>query len=106
LHHNFFFQAKFAHFRAKLAEKYNEPGFVFDAARSSHVYMRWKEHFLVNDHRVSTIKGASFAGFYYVCFCKETGATEGFYFHDQSEKFQRLDLTLVQERKFPAFEFR
>ena len=29
--------------------------------------MRWKERFLVPDHRVRSITGASFAGFYYVC---------------------------------------
>ena len=28
--------------------------------------MRWKERFLVPDHRVSQINGASFAGFYYI----------------------------------------
>ncbi|KAG8217741.1 vacuolar import and degradation protein-domain-containing protein [Butyriboletus roseoflavus] len=31
------------------------------------VFMRWKERFLVPDHRVQDITGASFAGFYYVC---------------------------------------
>jgi hypothetical protein len=31
------------------------------------VFMRWKERFLVPDHRVQDISGASFAGFYYVC---------------------------------------
>jgi len=31
------------------------------------IFMRWKERFLVPDHRVQDISGASFAGFYYVC---------------------------------------
>lgn len=31
------------------------------------VFMRWKERFLVPDHKVKDINGASFAGFYYVC---------------------------------------
>ncbi|KAJ4487830.1 vacuolar import and degradation protein-domain-containing protein [Lentinula aciculospora] len=31
------------------------------------IFMRWKERFLVPDHRVQDICGASFAGFYYVC---------------------------------------
>ncbi|KAF5381016.1 hypothetical protein D9615_004057 [Tricholomella constricta] len=31
------------------------------------VFMRWKERFLVPDHRVAEINGASFAGFYYIC---------------------------------------
>jgi len=34
---------------------------------SGAVFMRWKERFLVPDHRVQDINGASFAGFYYVC---------------------------------------
>lgn len=29
--------------------------------------MRWKERFLVPDHRIRSINGASYAGFYYVC---------------------------------------
>ncbi|EKM55450.1 uncharacterized protein PHACADRAFT_256081 [Phanerochaete carnosa HHB-10118-sp] len=37
-----------------------------DADRGA-VFMRWKEKFLVPDHRVQDISGASFAGFYYVC---------------------------------------
>ncbi|KAJ3817292.1 vacuolar import and degradation protein-domain-containing protein [Lentinula raphanica] len=31
------------------------------------IFMRWKERFLIPDHRVQDISGASFAGFYYVC---------------------------------------
>lgn len=31
------------------------------------VFMRWKERFLVPDHRVQDLTGASFSGFYYVC---------------------------------------
>ncbi|GLB34846.1 putative vacuolar import and degradation protein [Lyophyllum shimeji] len=31
------------------------------------VFMRWKERFLVPNHRVAEINGASFAGFYYIC---------------------------------------
>lgn len=30
-------------------------------------FMRWKERFLVPDHRVTSINGASYAGFYYIC---------------------------------------
>ncbi|KAH9951234.1 vacuolar import and degradation protein-domain-containing protein [Amylocystis lapponica] len=37
-----------------------------DTSRGA-VFMRWKEKFLVPDHRVQDINGASFAGFYYVC---------------------------------------
>ncbi|KAI0670410.1 vacuolar import and degradation protein-domain-containing protein [Trametes maxima] len=38
-----------------------------DALNRGAVFMRWKEKFLVPDHRVQDINGASFAGFYYVC---------------------------------------
>ncbi|KAI6045679.1 vacuolar import and degradation protein-domain-containing protein, partial [Pisolithus marmoratus] len=31
------------------------------------IFMRWKERFLIPDHKVNDINGASFAGFYYVC---------------------------------------
>lgn len=42
--------------------------------------MRWKEHFLVPDHRVRTIDGASFAGFYYICYQRSTNEIKGYYF--------------------------
>ena len=40
--------------------------------------MRWKERFLVPDHRVGNISGASFAGFYYMCLalCEEGMSSE------------------------------
>ncbi|KAG0048487.1 hypothetical protein BGZ83_006574 [Gryganskiella cystojenkinii] len=50
------------------------------------IYMRWKEHFLVPDHRIEGIPGASFAGMYYVCYNKRTGQINGYYFHPTSEK--------------------
>ncbi|KAG0055257.1 hypothetical protein BGZ83_009189 [Gryganskiella cystojenkinii] len=72
------------------------------------MFMRWKEHFLVPDHRVEGIAGASFAGFYYICYNKSTGGIEGYYFHKTSEKFQKLVLEPVQDRApyFDSFEFR
>lgn len=50
------------------------------------IFMRWKEHFLVPDHRVRTISGASFEGFYYICFNMREGSVSGIYFHSRSEK--------------------
>jgi hypothetical protein len=52
--------------------------------------MRWKEYFLVPDHRVRTISGASFEGFYYICFNQVSGGIEGIYFHAKSEKYGYL----------------
>ena len=54
--------------------------------QSEHIFMRWKEYFLVPDHRVRTISGASFEGFYYICFNQITGTISGIYFHAKSEK--------------------
>lgn len=51
-----------------------------------HIFMRWKEHFLVPDHRQSNIQGASFEGFYYICLNQKEGKISGVYFHSKSEK--------------------
>jgi glucose-induced degradation protein 4 len=50
------------------------------------IFMRWKEWFLVPDHRVRSIQGASFEGFYYICFNQVEGKINGIYFHARSEK--------------------
>ena len=57
-----------------------------NAAQRENIFMRWKEHFLVPDHRVKTINGASFEGFYYTCFNQKKGEVKGIYFHSKSEK--------------------
>ncbi|KZZ96152.1 vesicle-mediated transporter Vid24 [Moelleriella libera RCEF 2490] len=78
--------AKFSAFLPfqKLARKGPMP--IPDASQREHVFMRWKEHFLVPDHRVRTITGASFEGFYYICFNQLQGEVSGIYFHSKSEK--------------------
>lgn len=55
--------------------------------QQENIFMRWKEHFLVPDHRVRTIHGASFEGFYYICFNQVEGVVHGIYFHSKSEKY-------------------
>ncbi|KAF9435277.1 GID complex subunit 4, VID24 [Entomortierella beljakovae] len=70
------------------------------------VFMRWKEHFLVPDHRVEGISGASFAGFYYICYNKKNGSISGYYYHNSSEKFQQLLLDHVGNRTSASYEFR
>ncbi|KAL2888528.1 vacuolar import and degradation protein [Ceratocystis lukuohia] len=52
-----------------------------------YIFMRWKEHFLVPDHTVKSITGASFEGFYYICFNISLGQINGIYFHARSEKY-------------------
>lgn len=44
-----------------------------------------QELFLVPDHKITDINGASFAGFYYICFQKSRGTIEGYYYHKLSE---------------------
>jgi hypothetical protein len=50
------------------------------------IFMRWKEHFLVPDYKLKSIQGASFEGFYYICFDQLEGRVSGIYFHSKSEK--------------------
>ncbi|KAF9027459.1 hypothetical protein CPC16_002510 [Podila verticillata] len=79
----------------------------YDFAKEPCIFMRWKEHFLVPDHRVEGISGASFAGFYYICYNKSSGQINGYYYHHTSEKFQQLILNHVEEKtSFGSYEFR
>jgi hypothetical protein len=80
-----FLQSKFVAFYP-YSKTFNNDTFDYDAlAQTDYVYMRWKEHFLVPDHKIKDINGASFAGFYYICFRKSTSQVEGYYFHRNSE---------------------
>ncbi|CAG8447147.1 8334_t:CDS:2 [Acaulospora morrowiae] len=96
---------KFPAFRP-LYKNIKKDGFVYDFHNKDFIFMRWKEHFLVPDHRVKTINGASFAGFYYICYQLSTGIITGFYYHHSSEKFQELQLHHCADRSFSSFEFR
>jgi len=78
-------QNKFAAF-CQYAKTFNSDVFDYDKLKNAdHVFMRWKEHFLVPDHTIRDISGASFAGFYYICFQKSTSSIEGYYYHRSSE---------------------
>eukprot|EP00058_Branchiostoma_floridae_P025254 XP_002610744.1 hypothetical protein BRAFLDRAFT_115296 [Branchiostoma floridae] len=75
------------------AKNFNSDNFDYDELRNTDfVFMRWKEHFLVPDHTIKDINGASFAGFYYICFQKSTGTIEGYYYHRSSECNQKTAL--------------
>ncbi|KAJ5127182.1 hypothetical protein N7448_007961 [Penicillium atrosanguineum] len=91
-----------------LAKQAKRTDFTYrNFAQREHVFMRWKEYFLVPDHRVRTISGASFEGFYYICFNQVEGSISGVYFHAKSERFQQLELKYVEDRGCaPAVEFR
>lgn len=70
-----------------LAKQAKRTDFTYrNFAQREHVFMRWKEYFLVPDHRVRTISGASFEGFYYICFNQIEGSVSGVYFHAKSER--------------------
>ncbi|KAI8813614.1 C17orf39 [Cladochytrium replicatum] len=84
----------------------NKDQAVYSFAQQNVIFMRWKEHFLVPDHRIKSITGASFAGFYYIAYNKAESTITGFYFHQNSELFQHLSLKHVPDKHFPAYEFR
>ncbi|KAI5808860.1 vacuolar import and degradation protein, partial [Peziza echinospora] len=91
----------------QIAKKAGKPDYTHkNFAEREYIFMRWKEYFLVPDHNVRSILGASFEGFYYVCFHQLTGSVSGIYFHTRSEKFQKLKLSHVNDRYFGSFEFR
>ncbi|KAK4553237.1 hypothetical protein LTR86_009767 [Recurvomyces mirabilis] len=94
-----------------LAKQAKNPNFTLrsgdKASTQEHLFMRWKEYFLVPDHRVKTITGASFEGFYYICFNQCSGKVSGIYYHAKSEKYQQLELEHVEDRGcVGAMEFR
>ncbi|ODA76656.1 hypothetical protein RJ55_07927 [Drechmeria coniospora] len=60
--------AKFSAFRPLQKHVHKGRVTILDIDQRDNIFMRWKEHFLVPDHRVRTITGASFEGFYYICF--------------------------------------
>merc|ERR1719328_513902 len=89
------------------AKTFNSDTFDYEELnRTDYVFMRWKEHFLVPDHTIKDINGASFAGFYYICFQKSSSTVEGYYFHRNSEWFQSLNLTHVPDHSMQIYEFR
>jgi glucose-induced degradation protein 4 len=44
-----------------------------------------QEHFLVPDHTVKNVPGASYDGFYYICYSRSSNTIEGYYYHQSSE---------------------
>ncbi|KAF2767968.1 hypothetical protein EJ03DRAFT_328700 [Teratosphaeria nubilosa] len=100
--------ARFPAWRPLAKTALKSPSFTLKNPFSrEHIFMRWKEYFLVPDHRVKTITGASFEGFYYICFNQVEGSVSGIYFHAKSEKYQQLELRVVRDGGCEgALEFR
>ncbi|KAL3233795.1 Vacuolar import and degradation protein 24 [Nakaseomyces bracarensis] len=61
------------------------------------IFMRWKEKFLVPDAFIENVDGASYDGFYYVVHDQLTGNLQGFYYHQDAERFQQLELVPCKE---------
>lgn len=82
--------SKFDDFAENYKRNYNLDSFSYDDLENSdYIYMRWKEQFLVPDHTIKQVEGASYAGFYYICYSKRTSSIRGYYFHHNSEHFER-----------------
>lgn len=84
--------SKFTAFRPYQKQARKGQTAIKDFAQRENIFMRWKEHFLVPDHRVRNIEGASFEGFYYICFNQVRGEVSGIYFHSKSEKYVPLPI--------------
>ena len=70
-----------------LAKSARDPDFYLkNVSQKESVFMRWKERFLVPDHKISEIRGASYAGFYYICFDQVQGTIAGIYFHEEHDR--------------------
>lgn len=96
---------KFSAF-TQFLKTFNSDDFSYEKLESSdYVFMRWKELFLVPDHKITDINGASFAGFYYICFQKSKATIEGYYYHKLSEWYQSINLQHVPEISVSLFQF-
>eukprot|EP00762_Andalucia_godoyi_P005784 ANDGO_06920.mRNA.1 Vacuolar import and degradation protein 24 len=91
----------------KFASQFTSESFAIDpfADNATHIFMRWKEMFLVPDHKVASIAGASISGFYYVALERATGILHGYYFHESSDPFQHLHLEFVPSRSVGTYQF-
>lgn len=82
--------SKFEDFDKNYNKTFNDDDFDYEALKNSNfIYMRWKEHFLVPDHTIKQVDGASYAGFYYICYSRKTSSIKGLYFHIDKEHYER-----------------
>ncbi|KAI0978414.1 hypothetical protein GJ496_010457 [Pomphorhynchus laevis] len=63
------------------------------------IFMRWKEQFTIPELKPDDVSGASFAGFYYICYDREKQTIDGYYYHRQSEWYQSLTLKVSDEEQ-------
>lgn len=70
-----------------------------------YLFMRWKEQFLVPDHRIRSVQGASYDGFYYIMYDVLMDRLEGYYYHESSERNQHLQLRPTGRERSSSFDF-
>uniref|UniRef100_A0A915B2A8 Uncharacterized protein n=1 Tax=Parascaris univalens TaxID=6257 RepID=A0A915B2A8_PARUN len=98
---------KFTGFREKYGNAITSKSFDYSKMLDDSVmYMRWKEHYLVDESSSREVTGASFAGFYYIALDEVKGEIMGFYYHRQSEMYQLLSLKHVEQTVFDGCELR
>ncbi|KAJ1729925.1 GID complex subunit 4, VID24 [Coemansia biformis] len=89
----------------KYQSRFDRADFAYRLAPSDkHVFMRWKERFVVPNYRLNRISGASYEGFYYVCYDRELHTIMGYYYHRDSDHYQRLRLSHEKQTSFSHFE--
>ncbi|KAJ1990773.1 GID complex subunit 4, VID24 [Coemansia umbellata] len=85
--------------------KFDCKDFLFKLNMSDRfIFMRWKERFVVPNYKLSRINGASYDGFYYVCYDQEEETIVGYYYHRDSDHYQCLKLTHIKQTSFSHFE--
>eukprot|EP00056_Hartaetosiga_gracilis_P007953 m.114185 g.114185 ORF g.114185 m.114185 type:complete len:192 (-) comp12813_c1_seq3:1051-1626(-) len=78
---------------------------AFDFKTNRYIYMRWKERFLIPHDEEQDLRGASFEGFYFVCFDRLNGSISGFYHHDACERYQAISLKYEDPHLVPHSAF-
>lgn len=98
---------KFTGFKEKYGDTITSKQFDYSKLLDDNVmYMRWKEHYLVDESNNRDVTGASFAGFYYIALDELKGEITGFYYHRQSEMYQLLSLKHIEQNVFDGCEIR
>jgi hypothetical protein len=82
---------------------------VASTLKAPGLFMRWKELFLVPDHTIERIEGASYEGFYYMYYDKKTRTFEGYYFHKEepsTDQNQRIILKYEEDSMRGYYAYR
>lgn len=78
------------------------PQHIADYSQQRYVYMRWKEKFMLPDPEADGVAGASYDGFYYIVLDQQEGTVQGYYYQEQADKFQHLELRCEGAAPAPA----